>query len=889
MAMKDYVSRLNPTCYKALDNALGLAVSRTNSSVELEHWLLKLCEITDGDIPKIARAFEMDLSRAMREITAAIERFKTGSGRTPALSDDIIGAIKAAWVPATIELGLSRIRSGALLAGILGDDKLGPQLKEETNQFAKINLETLIKEFHKIVSGSREDAEESVAATTSAAGAPEPGRVTAGSKTPNLDQYCNDLTAAAKAGKMDPVLGRDFEIRQVIDILTRRRQNNPIMVGEAGVGKTAVVEGFALRIAAGDVPEKLKGIKLLELDLTLLQAGAGVKGEFENRLKNVIAEVKASPIPIVLFIDEAHNMVGAGGQSGQGDAANLLKPALARGELRTIAATTWAEYRRYFEKDAALARRFQPVKVDEPDEKAGIIMMRGVAGKFEKHHGVSILEEAVQDSVRLSMRYIQGRQLPDKSVSLLDTACAKVAMSQHATPAAIEELRRRIDALNIEIGVLTREKAVGTDHEERLAAASKEKTDAETKLAELEKRFAEEKKLVADIGPLRKKLESAFAGSGKPGEAPAPPAAELDKMRADLGKLNARLKEIQGDLPLMSPCVDSNVIAAVISGFTGIPVGKMVTDEIKAVLNLDKELGKRVVGQDHALREIAHNIRTSRAKLGDQRKPIGVFLLCGPSGVGKTETAIALADLLYGGERNMVVINMSEYKEEHSVSNLKGSSKGLVGYGEGGVLTNAVRQKPYSVVLLDEIEKAHKQVHEIFFQVFDKGMMEDSEAREVDFKNTVILLTCNVGTDLIMKMCADPETAPDPSALATALRPELLKVFPPALLGRLSVVPYFPLSDSVMKNITKLQLGRIARRVAENHRASFTYDDVLVETIVGRCKEVESGARNIEHILNRTLLPELAAEVLGKMAAGERIGKVHVSIGGQGAFQYSVS
>jgi type VI secretion system protein VasG len=887
MSLKNYLEKLNTSCQAALAEANKLATARTNAGIEVEHWLLKLAEQPDADFAKIVRPFEIDASRLARDLTKAIDKMRTGSGRPPGLSPQIIDAVKQGWLVASVELGVAKVRSGHILLGMLSDKEMSTLLKDVSGEFAKINVESFRQSFRKVVDGSKEDAEEAAFAAAAPSAAGEAGnRVAPGSKTPNLDQYCNDLTAAAKAGKIDPVLGRDFEIRQVIDILTRRRQNNPILVGEAGVGKTAVVEGFALRIAEKDVPEKLQNIKLLELDLTLLQAGAGVKGEFENRLKNVIAEVKASPTPIILFIDEAHNMVGAGGQAGQGDAANLLKPALARGELRTIAATTFMEYSRYFEKDAALARRFQPVTVAEPGEQAAIQMMRGVALKFEKHHGVTVLDEAIQDSVKLSMRYMQGRQLPDKCISVMDTACAKVAMGQNTTPPQMEDLVRRIQALTTEIGLLAREIATGSDHSERMAAVTAEKAKCEKDLEAVKKRYEDEKKLVTEIAPLRKKLEEIALPDFK---GPKPPAAEVEKMKSDLQNLNAKLKELQGDNPMMSPCVDSPAVAAVISAFTGVPVGRMVADAIQGILKLEQTLAKRVVGQDHALKEITRNIRTSRAKLGDQRKPIGVFLLVGPSGVGKTETAIALADTLYGGERNMVVINMSEYKDEHTISNLKGSAKGLVGYGEGGVLTNAVRRRPYSVVLLDEIEKAHPKVHELFFQVFDKGSLEDSEARVVDFKNTVILLTSNVGTDILMKLGSDPDTRPDPEGMAQALRPELLKVFPPALLGRLSVVPYYPLSDKILQDITKLQLSRIAQRVRDNHKAEFSYDEAVVKSISDRCKEVDSGARNIELILSRTLLPELSVEVLGKMAAGEKINKIHVGLKPDGNFAYTVA
>jgi type VI secretion system protein VasG len=678
----------------------------------------------------------------------------------------------------------------------------------------------------------------------------------------------------------------------LVDILTRRRQNNPILTGEAGVGKTAVVEGLALRIVAGDVPPPLLNVSLRGLDLGLLQAGAGVRGEFENRLKSVIAEVKAAPQPIILFIDEAHTMIGAGGQAGQGDAANLLKPALARGELRTVAATTWSEYKKYFEKDAALARRFQVVKVEEPTETQAVIMMRGLVATLEQHHHVRILDEAVEAAVRLSHRYISGRQLPDKSVSVLDTACARVALGQLATPPAVEDSRRRITHLETEIGILERESLTGGNYRERLQELADDKATVEARLAELEARWEEEKRLIGELRTIRDRLE-AHAASGRQGEADQTDGRlspeEVARLQADLAKLNVELAKVHGESPLMQVCVDGQTIADVVSGWTGIPVGKMVRDEIHTVLSLKEVLEKRVIGQSHALEAIGQRIRTARARLEDPRRPVGVFLLVGPSGVGKTETALTLADVLYGGERNMVTINMSEYQEAHTVSGLKGSPPGYVGYGEGGVLTEAVRRKPYCVVLLDEIEKAHADVLELFYQVFDKGVLEDAEGREIDFKNTVILLTSNVGTDTIMKLCADPETRPEPEGLVEALRPDLLKVFKPAFLGRLITVPYYPITDDVMRKIIELQLGKIRSRLQENNRAQFSYDDALVTAIASRCTEVESGARNVDHILTRTLLPEISREFLARMAEGQAITKVHVSVDGDGGFQYEIS
>jgi type VI secretion system protein VasG len=699
------------------------------------------------------------------------------------------------------------------------------------------------------------------------------------------------LTDRGRKGQIDPVLGRDFEIRQMVDILTRRRQNNPILTGEAGVGKTAVVEGLALRIAAGDVPPPLRNIALKSLDLTLLQAGAGVKGEFENRLKSVIEEVKGSSQPIILFIDESHTMIGAGGQAGQGDAANILKPALARGELRTIAATTWSEYKKYFEKDAALTRRFQVVKVDEPTEPQAVAMMRGLVDTLERHHNVRILDEATDAAVRLSHRYISGRQLPDKAVSVLDTASARVALGQVTTPPAIEDCQRRIGLIDTEMAILERESLTGANFSERLEELSKEKSDTEARLAALTKKWEDEKNYVEELRAIRDRLE-AHAAALKKGAAAGTDGrlseTEVSRLQSDIARLNDELAKVQGDSPLVQVCVDSQAVAEVVSGWTGIPVGKVVKDEIQTVLTLQDRLEERVIGQSHALDAISQRIRTSRAKLEDPRRPIGVFMLVGPSGVGKTETALALADALFGGERNLVVINMSEYQEGHTVSGLKGSPPGYVGYGEGGVLTEAVRRKPYSVVLLDEIEKAHTDVMELFYQVFDKGMLEDGEGREVDFKNTLILMTSNAGTDTIAKLCADPDTKPEPEALSEALRPDLLKIFKPAFLGRAIIVPYYPIADDIMRKIIELQLGRIRSRLLENHRAQFTYDPALVEEVARRCTEVESGARNVDHILTRTLLPEISREFLARMASGEPISQVRIGVEG-GAFKYDIS
>jgi type VI secretion system protein VasG len=891
------IKTLNKTCLNALQSAAGLCLSRTNPSVEVEHWLVKLIELPDSDLTRIFRNFEVDTSHLLRDLTRVIDGFRTGNQRTPTLSLKIDQLVRAAWVTASIQYQARQVRSGTLLLALLDDEELGRLARDSSRELGKIKTDLLQPNLMKLIAGTSEDEEPSAAeAGASGAAGQRPAGLT---QTPALDQYTINLTERAKKGEIDPVIGREAEVRQMVDILIRRRQNNPILTGEAGVGKTAVVEGLARRIAEGDVPPPLKNVVIRTLDLGLLQAGAGVKGEFENRLKQVIAEVKGSPTPIILFIDEAHTMIGAGGAAGQGDAANLLKPALARGELRTIAATTWAEYKKYFEKDAALARRFQVVKVEEPGEDVAIRMMRGLTGILEKHHGVRILEEAVESSVKLSHRYIPARQLPDKSVSLLDTACARVAIGQNAVPPAVEDCRRQIDHLNVELGILERERATGARNDERIEALQQELKHAQSRLSELETQWDDEKKRVAEIRALSQKVEARYqeersqhTGNGQPFQA----SADLAAMQTELETKTSELRKLQGDAPLMQVSVDSQTIAEVVAGWTGVPVGKMMANEIQTVLNLRSKLEERVIGQSHALEAIAQRIRTSRANLTDPRRPIGVFLLVGSSGVGKTESALALADTLYGGERNLITINMSEYQEAHTVSGLKGSPPGYVGYGEGGVLTEAVRRRPYSVVLLDEVEKAHPDVLELFFQVFDKGTLEDGEGREIDFKNTVILLTSNVGTDTILKLCKDPDTTPAPEGLAEAVRPDLLaaktergvQIFKQAFLGRVIVVPFYPISDAVMRQIIKLQLGRIVRRMRENHNAVFSYGDELIDCIAGRCHEVETGARNVDHILTRTLLPEISQEVLGRMAQGQTISKVQVSVDDQGAFQYSI-
>ncbi|HTZ74014.1 MAG TPA: type VI secretion system ATPase TssH [Candidatus Aquilonibacter sp.] len=912
--LKALIGKLNDQARSALEGAAGLCLSRTHYDIEIEHYLMKLLDSQAADFAKIAKHFGIDKSRLTGELTRSMDKLKSGNARTPAISPSVLKMLTQAWTVGSIDFNASEIRTGFTILALVTDEELARITREISREFQKIQPEALRNEFAKIVADS---SEETVTAAAESADAPAaPGRVVGG-KTPNLDQFTVNLTENAKLGKIDPVLGRDFEIRQVIDILTRRRQNNPILTGEAGVGKTAVVEGFALRVAQGDVPPPLRNVTVRTLDLALLQAGAGVKGEFENRLKGLIEEVKSSPTPIILFIDEAHTMIGAGGQAGQNDAANLLKPALARGELRTIAATTWAEFKKYFEKDPALARRFQVVKVEEPTEPQCMVMMRGIVGSLEKHHKVRILDEAVAAAVRLSHRYLAGRQLPDKAVSVLDTACARLSLGQNATPPAIEDAIRQIDDFDVQQRILEREMVVGVDHTERLAQLASQRASVQANLKALQDRWDKERGLVVQIRDIREKLErgvtAAAAAKATPAEsgngdsavaaaasagaaavasvpaATATAAAEQspEQLRAELSKLENELSALQGETGLIRVCVDAQIVGEVISGWTGIPVGKMLKDEIATILSLQKHLGNRVIGQPYALDVISQRIQTSRASLDDPVKPVGVFMLVGPSGVGKTETALALSDLLYGGEHNLITINMSEFQESHTVSTLKGSPPGYVGYGEGGVLTEAVRRRPYSVVLLDEVEKAHPDVLELFFQVFDKGIMEDGEGRQIDFRNNIIILTTNACTDQLMKLCADPETAPSPAALVNTLKPELNKIFKPAFLGRMVVVPYYPVRDEALKKIIILKLGKIQRRILENHKIALTYDDALIDEVAKRCTEVESGARNVDNILTNSLLPDVSRQLLGRMAEGQKLQSIHVGIGANGEFAYS--
>ncbi len=911
--LRALIQKLNPTTRGAVEAAAGLCLSRTHYDVEVEHFLLKLMDHPEGDFLAILKRFEVDRSALAKQLTATLDRLKSGNARTPALSPGLVRMLTDAWTLGSLDHGAGQVRSGHAILALMLDADLRRQVCEGARALDKIHPEALRQEFDSIVEGTSEDV--APRADGAAAGAASGSGGGAGGPTPNLDQYTVNLTQRARDGHLDPVLGRDVEIRQVVDILTRKRQNNPILVGEAGVGKTAVVEGFAMRIAEGDVPPPLRNVTIRTLDLALLQAGAGVKGEFENRLKGLIEEVKSSATPVILFIDEAHTMIGAGGAAGQNDAANLLKPALARGELRTIAATTWSEYKKYFEKDPALARRFQLIKVDEPTEELCMVMMRGIVPHLERHHSVRVLDHGLAAAVRLSNRYLPDRQLPDKAVSVLDTACARLSLGQNATPAAIEDAQRRLTDLEVQERVLRREEATGADHHERRAAIAAERDEVSARLEVLETRWHQEKELVGRIRSLREELERRVDGGAVRSSAPGPdaeaPATEADatvseaplaadedyraeiadlpdeELRTRLQGLMGELEEVQGEAGLVPVFVDAELVGHVISGWTGIPVGKMMRDQISMALELEERLGERIIGQDHALEVISQRIRTSRAGIDDPQKPVGVFLLVGPSGVGKTETALSISDLMFGGEENIITINMSEFQEPHTVSTLKGSPPGYVGYGEGGVLTEAVRRRPYSVVLLDEIEKAHPDVLELFFQVFDKGRMEDGEGREIDFKNTIIVLTSNAGTETLMKLTADPETMPGPTGLVAALKPELDKIFQPAFLGRTVIIPFFPLRDDALRIIIDLKMSKVRRRLWDSHKVALEVEDAVLEAIASRCTEVESGARNIDNILTNTVMPDVSRLILQSLMDDARPGAIRVSVAEGGAFAYA--
>ena len=884
--------KLNPVAYRAIESATLFCKMRGNPYVELTHWIHQLLQQSDSDLHRILKHYGVDAAPLARDLTGALDRLPRGASSVSDLAVQVEESVERGWVYASLLYNEAKVRTGHLVIGWLKTPSLRNYLTAVSSQFARIKPDDLSDNFGKITDGSPEaldaQAQASMGAVAGDAG-PAPAAL---GKQEAVARFSVDLTERARSGEMDPIVGRDEEIRQLIQILMRRRQNNPILAGEAGVGKTAVVEGFAQRLAKGDVPPALQGVTLRALDIGLLQAGASMKGEFEQRLRQVIDEVQASTKPIILFIDEAHTLIGAGGAQGTGDAANLLKPALARGKLRTIAATTWAEYKKYFEGDPALTRRFQVVQIQEPEVGKALQMLRGTAASLEKHHRIQLLDEALDAAVKLSKRFIPDRQLPDKAVSLLDTACARVAVSQHGTPPEVEDCLRHIEALETELAILRREAAVGIDLEGRLDETTQALADERSRKERLEARWKSEKALVDRVLAIRAELRQAGvpADVGQSPEKDAPPPRldegfDRDKLMSEQSGLLAELAQLQGESPMILPTVDQHAVAAVVSDWTGIPTGRMVKDEITTVLGLAKHLSSRVIGQDHALEMLASRVQTARAGLENPDKPIGVFMFAGPSGVGKTETALTLAEALYGGEQNLITINMSEFQEAHTVSTLKGAPPGYVGYGEGGVLTEAVRRRPYSVVLLDEVEKAHPDVHEIFFQVFDKGWMEDGQGTRVDFKNTVILLTSNVGSDTIMQLCARPER-PAPEQVRDAVRPELLNAFPAALLGRMVVIPYYPLSDEMLGSIVELQLNRISRRVRERYAVPFEYDPSVVKLITQRCTEVESGGRMIDAVLTNTLLPEISRELLHRTLENRPIQKVGVTAR-DNAFEYS--
>ncbi len=922
ISIETYAGKMNRAGYDAFLKAMRHARSEGNRNVGLPHFLFHAVSDKDSDLSVTLRELKIDRAAVLRDLDAAVAALGKNVTETPGISENLADALNHAWTYATLFFSEVQIRTGHVLVALLNDPNLKRALKTVSASLADISVDRLGKESRTLWRDSHEDEMRPMDGSGLTSGAAASGGEARGGDTA-LARFSVDMTADAESGKMDRVVGRDEEIRQLIDVLLRRRQNNPILTGEAGVGKTAVVEGFAQRLASGDVPPKLVGTRLHMLDIQSMQAGASMKGEFEQRLKSLIDEVQASPTPIILFIDEAHTLVGAGGAQGTGDAANLLKPALARGTLRTIGATTWAEYRNYFEKDPALTRRFQPISVDEPSPERCAYMLRGVLGPMQDHHGVRISDEAIVAAVNLSARYIPARQLPDKAVSLLDTACARVAVSQASVPARIADLKEAIAALETEIDGKTSQRDLGEANEERREEAEVELTERRAELETAQTLYDGEKEVVDQILALRASLSeqkeetseetvntsaetymsgeseadplaATYASGENEGSkaADAPETAQTATIASDGSPTGCRpdadirkeLFEHMEKLEATSPDdrmvyahVDEQAVASVISDWTGIPAGRMVADELQAVLTLADRLRERVIGQDHGLEMIAKRIETSRAGLANPQKPIGVFMLCGPSGVGKTETALALAESLYGGEQNIITINMSEFQEAHSVSLLKGAPPGYVGYGEGGRLTEAVRRKPYSVVLLDEIEKAHPDIHELFFQVFDKGLMEDGNGRAIDFKNTLILLTSNVGTDVIMEMAENGETTPDQQEVETALRPFLTEVFPPALLGRIVTIPYYPLGSEVLGGIAKLKLGSVTRRLRDAHGATLDFDEAVIDHIVDQCRDPDSGGRMIDNIITNSILPELSRQVLNRMVTGEKIKHVKIT------------
>ncbi|QKJ05050.1 type VI secretion system ATPase TssH [Yersinia mollaretii] len=854
---KNLFGKLDATLFKGIESATTICKLRGNPYVELVHWINQLWHQEDNDLKHIIRYFAVDVEAFERGLAKALANLPVGASSISDFSYHIELAIERAWIHASLECLDTRIRSGHLLLAMLTNMELRRALFSIAPEMEKISLEHLNSDFNFITQESPETYEAATDGSPMYDGAlPGEASNAIGSKnTATLAQYTTDLTALAREGKIDPVLGRNHEISTMVDILLRRRQNNPLLTGEAGVGKTAVVEGLALAIAAGEMPPALSQVSLLMLDVIALSAGASMKGEFEARLKNVLDEAMASPTPVILFIDEVHTLVGAGGNAGTGDAANLLKPALARGQLRTIGATTWSEFKRHIEKDPALTRRFQVLQVAEPDEETAICMLRGLTPALEKHHGVWIMDEALQAAVRLSHRYIPARQLPDKAISLLDTACARVAVQQFSPPKELQQLTFQSETAQTELLSLEKARHFGKGQDERteqLQTAISQHSEAVT---QLDQRWQAERELVAEITATRVALYELVSQ-------PTPDEEKCQEQQQQLARLEEQLSQARSAQPLVQAEVNANVIANIVADWTGIQVGQMLKDDIRAVLELPQRLEERVIGQPHALVQLSENIMTARAGMADPRKPLGVFMLVGPSGVGKTETALAIAESMYGGEQNLITINMSEYQESHTVSSLKGSPPGYVGYGEGGVLTEAVRRKPYSVVLLDEIEKAHPDVHELFFQVFDKGQMEDGEGRSIDFKNTILLLTSNVGSELLSNLLADPDTAPDQDGILSALQPELLKVFPAAFLGRVTVIPYLPLQQSALQHIVRLHLDRISERLQSQHQLTLQYSDKVVEDVVSRCAVAETGARMLIRYIEQNITPEIGKFIL---------------------------
>jgi type VI secretion system protein VasG len=909
--IEKYAGKMNRSGYDAFLKAMRQARGEKNRNVEICHWLFHTVANQNSDVSVTLRELGLDRGKALKDLDRAMAALDKNVTESPGISEGLSATLNHAWTYATLFFGEVQIRSGHALVAMLSDKNIRREVTRASSVFDEISVDRISKESRTLWADSEEEDMRpmdgsGLTAPAAGGGAAGGGGGPQANATTSLGRFSVDMTADAESGRMDRIVGRDEEIRQIIDVLLRRRQNNPILTGEAGVGKTAVVEGFAQRLAAGEVPPALKGIRLHMLDIGAMQAGASMKGEFEQRLRSVIDEVQASPTPIILFIDEAHTLIGAGGAAGTGDAANLLKPALARGTLRTIAATTFSEYRTYFEKDPALTRRFQPVNVDEPSTEKCAYMLRGILGPMEAHHNVRISDEAIVAAVNLSARYIPSRQLPDKAVSLLDTACARVAVSQSSIPARIADLKESIAALETEIASKTAQKDLGEQNDERLAEAETQAAKLRDQLAAAELMYDGEKKVVDHILALRKSLaeageqapqgaailktsdviEDVAAEGAEPtvaaaetapeAEAPAPDGFDPDAARVEMAEFMAKLEATNPDDRMVYSHVDEQAVASVISDWTGIPAGRMVADELQSILHLAEDLRERVIGQDHGLKMIAKRIETSRAGLSNPNKPIGVFMLCGPSGVGKTETALALAEAIYGGEQNIITINMSEFQEAHTVSLLKGAPPGYVGYGEGGRLTEAVRRKPYSVVLLDEIEKAHPDVHELFFQVFDKGIMEDGNGRPINFKNCVILLTSNVGTEVIMEMADSGNTTPDVEEVDAALKPHLIKVFPPALLGRIVTIPYFPLGTEVLGGITKLKIGAVAKRLKDAHGATMSYGDDVLKFIVDQCRDPDSGGRMIDNIITNSILPDLSRQVLSRMVAGEEMKSVEV-------------